>query len=487
VSDDAVTAQLARWVQATPDALAVVEETRSLTYARLDRLANGLARQLVQLGVGPETLVALCLAQGAAMLTAQLATFKTRGAFVPLDPTWPEQRLRLVMRDSGARVLISDRDAAFVDGDVRVVRFSGDGDEVEADWPSVDWAPQQLAYVIYTSGSTGEPKGVEIEQHSLSQLVAWHLAAHAIAAPDRATILSSPAFDAAIWEAWPYLAAGATLYVADEITRVSPFSLRDWMAEHDITIAFLPTPFVELLLSRAWPAHASPSLRLLLTGGDRLRRFDQPLPLTLINNYGPTEATVVTTSGVIAPGPEVPHIGRPLGHARVYLLDDALAPVAPGAVGELYIGGAGVARGYRGRPHATAERFVPDPFAGGRMFRSGDLARLRADGNLDFIGRGDDQIKLRGFRIEPGEIERALLQRTGVRDAAVVAGEDARGERRLLAYIVCDAEVSDEALAALLMAQLPAYMIPAQFVRLTTLPRSPHGKIDRRALASRGG
>jgi amino acid adenylation domain-containing protein len=488
-SDD-LTARVAHWARETPDALALVADDRRLTYAELDRAGDALAAALLERGAGPETVVALLLPASASLVVAELATLKARAAFLPLDPTWPAERLRLLLRDAGARLLITDRaltSHGALARDVPGLQRLDVGDTAERSPPvaAAAWSPEQLAYVVYTSGTTGAPKGVEVAQSSLAQLAAWHVAKFAVTAGDRTALSSPPAFDASIWEIWPSLAAGATLHVASEMVRASPFSLREWMAEHAITIAFLPTPWVEILLTRPWPAGAAPSLRTLLTGGDRLRRFAAPLPLTLVNNYGPTEATVVATSGALTPGPDAPHIGRPIDHARVYLLDGDRKPVAPGAVGELYIGGAGVARGYRGRPDETRERFLPDCFAGsGRMYKSGDLARLRPDGNLDFIGRVDDQIKRRGFRIEPGEIEAALLRDGDLREAAVVL-HDAGGGARLVAFVAGDATVDEEALRARLAARLPAYMIPDDVVRLPALPRTPHGKLDRRALAQR--
>jgi amino acid adenylation domain-containing protein len=479
---DDLVARVERFAQITPSQPALVEGGRAISYASLDRVAAGLARHLAALGLGPEVLAAICLERGAAMVAAQLAVWKTRGAFLPIDPSWPKARISRALRENRAAVLITDRDLDEATA-VTMVRFHGEWDEAPPE-KRAPWAPQQLAYLICTSGSTGEPKGVEIEQGSLAHLLSWHVHEFAVTPSDRATIVSPPGFDASIWEIWPYLAAGATLYVADEITRASPFSLRQWMAENGMTLAFLPTPWVELLLSRESPEPATPSLRALLTGGARLQRFARPLPFRLINNYGPTEATVVTTSGALLPGDEVPHIGSPLPYARVYVLDEDGRPAPEGQAGELYIAGPGVARGYRGQPEQTAQRFLPDRFAGhGLMYRSGDRVRRRPDGSFDFLGRLDDQIKIRGFRIEPAEVEVTLLEHAAVREAAVIAHHPPAGEPLLVAYIVCAPDTPEDSLTAFLAARLPSYMIPSSFIRLAQLPRTPHGKIDRRALA----
>jgi amino acid adenylation domain-containing protein len=319
--------------------------------------------------------------------------------------------------------------------------------------------------VIYTSGSLGQPKGVAVVQRALLHLIAWHQQAFAVSSDDRATQLASPAFDAAVWEIWPYLTAGASLHIPDELTRSVPERLRDWLLGQTITISFAPTPLAEQLLTLDWPATSA--LRTLLTGGDTLHLAPPPgCPFALINNYGPTEYTVVTTSGGVAPAVPpypAPPIGEPIANTEAYVLDEQMEPVPRGVAGELYIGGAGLARGYLGRPDMTAAAFLPHPFAGYgdketrrqgdketplsaidyrlsaigyRLYRTGDLVRARADGQLVFLGRRDQQVKLRGFRIELGEIESALASHPAVQEAVVVRREDVPGEPRLVAYVV---------------------------------------------------
>jgi amino acid adenylation domain-containing protein len=353
--------------------------------------------------------------------------------------------------------------------------------------PSVAIDPSDLAYVIYTSGSTGTPKGVEIAHRGLANLVDWHAEAFGVTAGDRASQVAGLGFDATVWELWPYLAKGASVHLADEDTRNSAELLRDWLLAQRITIGFVPTPLFEHLLALPWP-HSS-HLRMLLTGGDTLHTYPPPgLSFRVVNNYGPTESTVVATSGEIPPG-ELPGLAPPIGRAiagtRVLLLDERLEQVAPGALGEIYIGGASLARGYHNRPDLTAQRFIPDPFeAGSRLYRTGDLGQLLPDGQIAFHGRADDQIKIRGYRIEPGEITSVLARHPAVRAALVVAREDAPGNKRLVAYIVENAEatLTHSELRSYLGEFLPEYMLPAAFVRLPTLPLTAHGKMDRARL-----
>jgi acyl-coenzyme A synthetase/AMP-(fatty) acid ligase/acyl carrier protein len=310
-----------------------------------------------------------------------------------------------------------------------------------------------------------------------------------VSTADRASHVSGLGFDAAVWELWPYLASGARVDLAEDAVRSSPELLRDWLLEQAITVSFVPTPIADRLIALEWPREAA--LRVLLTGGDTLGHYPRPdLPFRLVNNYGPTECTVVATSGDVLPeaDPEIlPTIGRAIDGIRLYLLNGRLEPVAPGTAGEMFLGGAGVARGYRNQPDLTAERFLPDPFRdepGARMYKTGDLARRLPDGQLIFAGRIDDQIKIRGYRIEPNEIMMALGRHPDIRESLVVAREDQPGERQLVAYIVLKtcAAVLHTALRDFLRETLPEYMIPVAFVRLDEFPLTSHGKVDREAL-----
>lgn len=479
---------------ATPDAVALVAGDGVLTYRELNIRANQIAHHLRMLGVGPDVLVGLCLERSAEMVAGALAILKAGGAYVPLDPAYPAERLAFILHDARAPVLVTRQHlAAGLPGMAcQVVALDTDAPRL-ACAPTSPVAggvtPAHLAYVIYTSGSTGQPKGVQITHGSLLNLVCWHQRAFAVTAADRATQLASPAFDAAVWELWPYLTAGACIYVPDEETRAAPALLRDWLVAHEITLSFLPTALAESVMALEWPPETA--LRVLLTGADTLQRYPSPaLPFSVVNNYGPTECTVVATSGRVAPAArpgERPSIGRPIANTRVYILDAGLQPVAPGVSGELYIGGIGLARGYLNRPALTAEKFIPDPFSddpGARLYRTGDRACYLPDGQIAFLGRVDDQIKIRGYRIEPDEVIAVLNQHEAVRAGVVIAREDVPGEKRLVAYLVLHpgARPSASSLRDVVAARLPDYMVPTAFVRLDALPLTANGKVDRGAL-----
>jgi amino acid adenylation domain-containing protein len=501
----------------TPGAIAATGGTVALTYAELNARANRLARHLVRLGVGPEARVGVCLERGPELMVCTLAVLKAGGAYVAMDPAYPPARLELMLRDSGAAVLLTDgRGAAPAEQDgVHVVRVDRDAHafaaESAADLPN-RVSPRNVAYVVYTSGSTGTPKGVAVDHASLGALCAWHVRAFGVTAADRGTQVASPGFDAAVWEVWPYLTRGASVHVVPEEVRADPPALRDWLVRHEATVSFIPTPVAEPMLALEWPADAA--LRWMLTGGDRLRaRPAAGMPFAMSNNYGPTECTVVATSGTVrTEGVRAPSIGGPIENTRIYVLDAGVRPLPAGVPGELCIGGAQVARGYLNRPALTAERFVPDPFSptpGARLYRSGDKVRwleesaevrecvsaevgsASADsrtnapthsrtGVLEYLGRLDEQVKVRGFRIELGEIEATLRRDPGVADCAVIARDDERGEKRLAAYVVGDADA--EALRDRLRASLPEYMVPSAFVFMDALPLTANGKLDRKAL-----
>jgi amino acid adenylation domain-containing protein len=346
------------------------------------------------------------------------------------------------------------------------------------------------AYLIYTSGSSGNPKGVMVEHRSLLNLIRWHQRAFALTSADRGTQIASPGFDAAVWEIWPYLTAGASIHVPPDEIRADPAALRDWLLAHEITISFVPTALAEAVMTVPWPSRAP--LRSLLTGGDALLRSPpRGLPFELVNNYGVTEATVVSTSGVIPPGAEgglKPSLGRPIAGIRIHLVDDDLRLVEPGEPGEVLIGGLSVARGYHNRPDLTKERFLPDHLGGETnevVYRTGDLARWRPDGELEFLGRLDDQVTIHGVRIEPGEVEAALNSHPAVRSSVVLATGVATN-RRLVAYLVTAlADPPDsELIRSHLCRHLPEAMLPASFIWQESLPVTANGKVDRAALSS---
>ena len=482
--------QVEAQVDRTPEAIAIVCGNAQLTYRELDDRANQLAHRLVALGVGPEVRVGICAERSIEMVIGLLAILKAGAAYVPLDPSYPSERLAFMLEDAGIAVLLAQAPYVGVaPGHAHVISLQTKLGAESTQRLSNVAAPEQLAYVIYTSGSTGRPKGVAVPHRGLANLVAWHGATYRVTGQDRATLFASPGFDASTWELWPYLVAGATLIVVPAQIRESPTDLRDFLVEEGVTIGFVPTPIAELLIGLPWPA--SP-LRSLLTGGDRLgRRPPEATPFELVNHYGPTEYSVVTTAGrVEVAGVVTPPIGRPIANTRTLLLDTERHPVGIGVPGEIHISGAGLARGYLGRPGLTAERFVPDPYGapGARLYRTGDLARWLPSGELEFCGRIDHQVKIRGFRIELGEIEAALARRGDIDEVVVVAREDERGDKRVIAYLVAatGAPLALAELRSFVARTLPDYMVPSAFVVLDALPLTPNGKLDRKALPAPG-
>ncbi|MGW3496805.1 non-ribosomal peptide synthetase [Streptomyces sp. NPDC001020] len=504
-----VPSQVLRQARQAPDAPAVSDPARTLTYGQLVGYAGALARRLRELGAGPERLVGVCLERSCAQVVAALAVTLTGAAYVPLDPQYPTDRLTAIRRDAGLRLLVTDRDlrTRFPMGRTSVLCVEDTLDS--APEPPTDVLPARLdphglAYVVHTSGSTGRPKGVAVEHRALANLVAWHRDAYALVPDDRTTLVASPGFDAAVWEMWPALACGAALHVPSDETRADPVRLARFLADRRVTVCFLPTPLAEAVLSEPFPAHGT--LRALLTGGDALTARPAPdAPYRLYNHYGPTENTVVATAGAVPSGDRPaepsygsqggpgdgpparrPDIGRPTAGVQAHVLDRRLRPVPVGVAGDLYLGGAQLARGYLGDPRRTAERFVPDPFAdrpGARLYATGDRVRRRPDGTLEFLGRSDDQVKIRGFRIELGEVEAALRDHPAVVDAAVTRHEAADGPA-LVGHVVPGpgSVLSAEELRRHLRSLLPSYMVPAHLALHESLPLTAHGKVDRNAL-----
>ncbi|MEW5929751.1 MAG: amino acid adenylation domain-containing protein [Gemmatimonadota bacterium] len=469
-----------------PDAVALVG-TERLTYAELDRRASLLAGALRARGVGPEARVAVCTRRDTHMVVAILAVLKAGGAYVPVDPEHPRERVAWLLEDSGAALLLADAATRGTlppfAGDVLLADGAGARGGEPAGGAPFD--PECAAYVIYTSGSTGTPKGVVATHRAACNVVAALAEPFGIGVGARAVQTISIGFDGSVVDLFVPLAAGAELHLADRDTARSGDELAAFLREREIEMLVAPTAVLDALAHEPLPA-----LRVVGTGGERLsagtvRRWSEGR--RLLNLYGPTETTVASTARVVAPGTaEAPPIGRPLANTRVYVLDGEMRPLVPGIPGEVFIGGAGVARGYLGRPGLTAERFVPDPLSGepgARLYRTGDLARLRADGELEFRGRIDAQVKLRGFRIEPGEVEAAILALGGVREAVVVARDDGPGGARLVAYLVPDGSAAWPAdPRGALRERLPEHLVPAAFVPLEAIPRTPNGKTDRRAL-----
>ena len=483
-------------VAKTPDAIAALFEDQSLSYRELDARSSQLAHHLRALGVGPEVVVGLCAERSLPMLVGLLGILKAGGTYLPLDAGYPSEHLAFILEDAQAPVLVTQasvRTQLPAHG-ARVVCLNSDAAAIAQRpiaAPRSGLTPRNSAYIIYTSGSSGTPKGVVVQHASLANKVVT-LGADFGAGPGlRVALLSSPAFDPSIEQVTLPLVHGASIVVISDATRESPQLFWNYVTRKQVGLLNCTPSLFESFMSGA---PAGSSLRHLVLGGEPFtielqQKILKQFPVASITNlYGPTETTIDATAFTMEgnqPGPYVP-IGRPLANYRVYVLDAELEPVPAGVSGELYIAGVGLARGYLGRAGLTAERFVADPFgpAGSRMYRTGDLARWQPDGVLDFLGRADAQLKLRGFRIEPGEIEALLVRHAGVAQAAVIAREDVPGNKRLVAYVVASGKQPIDAaeLRAHLEARLPHYMVPSAFVMLDRLPLTPNGKLDRRAL-----
>ena len=473
-----------------PETPAVVQGERCLTYGELERRSNQLAHALQTMGIDSEARVAVICPRSPELVLGALAVMKAGGAYVPLDATLPQERLSYMLETietaviltttslqkqiptAKSHILLLDDDALYTGTETAVV-------------PST--TPQTLAYVIFTSGSTGRPKGVVVSHGGLRNLVNWYNSAYEVTNTSRATLLANPAFDASVMEIWPCLTQGASLHIAAEDGPLSPSQLVAWLTEDNITHCFMPTPLAEAVLHEVWPAAVT--LRYLFTGGDQMRSGKpSSLPFRVINLYGPTEDSVVTTCAEVS-FQSLPPIGRPLPNKQVYVLDKQLRLVPIGVPGELYIGGSGLAHGYLGEPALTAEKFIPNPFAQAddehnRLYKTGDLVRYRADGNLEFLGRLDNQVKIGGKRIELGEIEAALARHPGVKQAAIIVWKNQAGTKQLLAYITVAQRIppSLREMERFLKRSLPAYMLPKSFFILPEIPLTSNGKLDRKAL-----
>ncbi len=487
----------------TPDAPAVVSAGETLTYAELEARANRLAHHLRELGVGPGAVVAICAERSVEMMTAVLGVLKAGAAYAPVDPNYPAERVAFMLADTDAPVLLTQERllARLPARSARTVCLDAGWDEISAhDERPVDGGAtlDDLAYVIYTSGSTGRPKGVAMAHRALANLLAWQLEswAESAAPPARTLQFASLSFDVAFQELFTTWCSGGTLVLIGDELRRDPEALLAFLAERRVERLFLPFVALHNVCEAAGYLGVSlPALREVITAGEQLkateavRGFFAGHPgCTLVNQYGPTESHVVTAYTLTGPPdewPALPPIGRPIANAKAYLLDRHRQPVPIGVPGELCIGGVSLARGYLGRPELTDERFIADPFSrtpGARLYRTGDLARYRPDGEIEYLGRTDHQVKVRGFRVEPGEIEAALRKHPPVREALVLVRED-DGERRLVAYLIGEpGAVAADELREFLRRSLPEYMVPAAFEFLDVFPLTPNGKVDRARL-----
>ncbi len=480
-------------VGATPDATALVYNDQSLTFKTLDNRANQLAHYLRENGVGCETLVGISLHRSVEMVLALLAVIKAGGVYVPIDPAYPEERIRYIIDDAGIRLLLTQEALRGHFHEISACTLI----VLDSDWPliahqperspAVDLDPENLAYMIYTSGSTGRPKGTMLRHRGLVNLTRHQISDFQLEAGDRALQFASFSFDASVSEIFTTLASGAALYLADREALLPGDDLVHLLQDKHISVVTLP-PSVSALLKGV----ELPDLKTLVSAGESCSRDLAEYwskGRRLLNAYGPTENTVCASSYVVDSVPDraVMPIGKPIGNVRLYIVDEHLQLLPPGIPGELCIAGESLARGYHSRPDLTAEKFVPEPFSGtegGRMYRSGDRARYLPDGNIEFLGRIDQQVKVRGYRIELEEIEALLLEDERIRDAVVNVHKDPQNQERLVGYYVSNEneEIEPSVLKTRLHKHLPDYMVPATFIRMDELPLTPNGKVDRRAL-----
>jgi amino acid adenylation domain-containing protein len=490
----------------TPEKIAVEFQGESLTYRELNQRANQLAHALRNRGVGPDTLVGICLSRSFEMLVGMLGVLKAGGAYVPLDPANPADRLAFMIEDAGLSLVLTQEHltSEIRVGGAALLCLDRDWSAIAAESdanPTLNVGPSNLAYVIYTSGSTGNPKGVMIEHRSLVNFTVTAAAAYEIRPEDRVLQFASLSFDLSVEEIYPALTHGATIVLRTDDMISSARDFMHYCKQWRVTILDLPTAYWHELTDALNDVdlRVPEAVRLVIIGGEKAA-FDRVVAwhkqvgksVRLVNTYGPTETTVAVTMCDLGPEDQklrlnIIPIGRPLPNATAYLLDESLRPVPIGAPGELYIGGPGVARGYVKRPDLTAEKFIRDPFnpnPKARLYRTGDLVRYRPNGNLEFLGRIDNQIKIRGFRVELEEIEQALRTLPGVADCVVALHEESEGDKRLFAYVVPIAgrELTISGLRNHLKTKLPSYMMPAAFELIDALPLLPSGKINRRVL-----
>ena len=486
-------------VKKHPQAVALVLEDNKLTYGELNIRANQLAHRLSRLGVGPDVPVGVCLERSFNLIIALLGILKAGGAYLPLDPASPRARLSAMMNDAKTPIVLTRR--PFLDmlpethgQGVRLICIDDEREEItleSMDNPISGATADKLAYICYTSGSTGIPKGVAVTQRAVVRLL--KNTDYATFSSDDVFLQFAPiAFDASTFEIWGCLLNGARLVIMPAPRHRSK-SLLDVIQHNRISTLWLTSGLFHQMVD----AHCEclEPVRQLITGGDVLspghvhRMREQHPQCALINAYGPTENTTFTTCYPVPPAESIQSpispipIGRPIANTEVYVLDDQLQPVPIGVPGELYIGGEGLARGYLNQPALTAERFIPHPFrSGARLYRTGDWVRYLPDANLEFIGRRDQQVKVRGFRVELGEVEAALRGYPDIREAVATVREDTPGDKRLVAYVVTDKPPPVSEWRHFLQARLPDYMVPSAFVALAALPLTANGKVDRSAL-----
>ncbi|WP_143323894.1 non-ribosomal peptide synthetase, partial [Clostridium sp. BL-8] len=466
-------------VKKTPSNIAVVCGNNKLTYKELNEKSNALARVLRGKGVEAETIVGIMIDKSLEMLIGIMGVLKAGGAYLPIDPEYPEDRIKYMLEDSNTKILLTQNkllESISCAGETIDLEdnklYEGENSNLNNRGKSSD-----LAYVIYTSGTTGKPKGVMVEQKALVNLCFWHNEYYEVTEKDRATKYAGFGFDASVWEIFPYIIAGAALYMIDKSIMLDKDALNQYYEDNKITIGFLPTQMCEEFMNLK-----NKSLRKLLTGADKLKIYKKQT-YELINNYGPTENAVVTTSFKVDKNYRNIPIGKPISNSKIYILGDNNTLMPIGTCGELCVSGDGLARGYLNREELTREKFVDNPFEPGtKMYRTGDLARWLPDGNIEYLGRIDSQVKIRGFRIEIGEIENQLLKIDGVKEAVVLAKDNENLDKYLCGYLTVQQEVTVTSIKAELSKELPSYMIPSHIIKINKLPITPNGKVDKKFL-----
>ncbi len=473
-------------VELNPNSIAVVYKDNELTYQELNTKSNQLAHYLIAQGVEPDTLVAICVDRSLDMIVGLLAILKAGGAYVPIDPTYPKDRVKHMLDDSNAKLLLTQADleeSLPVTNSKTIAIDRLDTTKEKSTNPKTEVTSNNLAYVIYTSGSTGLPKGVMVEHRGVINLVEWHKDKFKISQNSNATQVASMAFDASVWEIFPYLLNSAKLVILPKTVILNIELFLKELLTKEITHAFVPTALAQQFLEKEDLDRLN--LKYIFVGGEKLDSFKHNKKYLVSNNYGPTECTVVSLSCILESNSSTPPIGRPINNTQLYILDEEQNLVPKGVVGELYIAGDGLARGYLNQPELTKEKFIENPFnKGTRLYKTGDLVRYLEDGNIEYISRVDDQVQIRGFRVELGEIEEQLLKIEAIKESVVLVKEDKNRNRSLVAYITTkDNQEIDSDIKNRLSHYLPEYMIPVAYKTIDSMPLTPNGKVDKRALA----
>lgn len=470
--------QLKSAVAQYPNKTALVCEAKSITFHELDIESNKIASFLQQKNIGKEHVVAIMSNRGIQYIIAVFGVLKSGAAYLPMSKEYPRSRLNYMCNDSGAALVLSDTDSEAYDVDCITIQSILDSDQ-HLPYHDIEISPQDLCYVIYTSGTTGKPKGVMIEHHSLFNLVQWHQDYYNVSANDVATLYADISFDASVWELFPYITIGCTMHIIEDSIRLDIIELNSYFEKNGVTHSFLPTQICEEFIKTD-----NKSLKFLLTGGEALKTYIKR-NYTLVNNYGPTENTVVSTCYKVKNNRSNIPIGKPILNCKTYIVGESGKLQKQGTVGELWVGGVGLARGYINNKSLTQEKFITNPFdKSTRVYKTGDLVKVNSDGNMEFYGRVDHQVKLRGYRIETGEIESCIRKLNGITGSLVIAHPNGVHEKSLCAYYTFNKDFAGLDFKNELSKFLPDYMIPEHFIKLRSFPLKPNGKVNLRKLPS---